>query len=284
MYKLHFRTKYVGLLISILGLFFINCSSDDENTPPIPTGKTKEYTLSKTQFSDITGSINFIENTNRSTTVSIKLNNIVKGINVIARLRRNTANIGGGIAIDLNDIDNQTGESITTIYKLDNGTSISFEQLEDFEGYLAIEGNGDNEGILFAFKDLGPNELTGKKITYNLFSNNATINGFAQLEERKKGTSSLIVGLFETNNIIELPCTLHIKQENNNTEYIHQLSPIRINPKGYGFTELTEINNSLINFEDVLKLDGYINVTESNNTMISISKGSIGIGENVSSY
>lgn len=281
MYNLHYKPKHILILTSILCFFFINCSSDDD-APAIPTGNSKQYTITKTQFSDLSGNASFIENTNGTTTISVKLNNLVEGINIAVRLRQNTANIGGGIAINLNDIDTKTGESVTTIKKLDNGTVISYEQLENFDGYLAIEGVQNDEGVLFAYKDLGPNELTGKKTIYNLFSNNASINGFAQFEERKKGTSALIIGINNPVSNLELPCSLHIIINDGESELIQELSATRLNPKGYGFTELTKVNDIVTTYEQILQLNAYITIKETSNSTDNLSKGFIGININAS--
>tara|TARA_R110000744_G_scaffold375905_1_gene489746 strand:+ start:1878 stop:2702 length:825 start_codon:yes stop_codon:yes gene_type:complete len=251
-----------------------NCSSNDDS-PTIPTGQTKQYNLTNTELSDLTGQVNFIENTNGSTTISVILNNTVKGINNVVRLRRNTANIGGGIFLNLNNINGDNGTSITTVSKLTDGTKITYDQFADLNGYFAIEGTGDSEGVLYAFTDLGPNEFTGKKITYDLFSPNGDINGLAQFEERKKGSAALMVGLFDLGAEDELLCSLHIIQENTSEEIIHILSPIRSRLKGFGFTELSDINGQSLNYEDILKLDAFINVKTSNDNLIS--EGGVGI-------
>jgi len=258
---------------------FTNCSSDDD-TPVTPTGANKSYELLSTNLSDLTGQVTFIENTNGSTTISIELDNTVDGINNAVRLRRNTANIGGGIAVNLNDINGNTGTSETTISKLDNGQEISYEELSEFTGYLSIEGKGDNTGEFYAYTDLGFNVLTGTKTTYNLFGPDGSINGLAVFEERKKGTAALTVNIFQISNDTDLPTSLHLTLENNIEEINHPLNSVKSKQNGFSFNEITEINAVPITYENLLKLDGYIEITDINDAMIILSSGGIGSNEN----
>ena len=271
-----FRGKNINLIF-FLPIFFliVNCSKED-TPPPTPTGQSKQYTIFNTNLSDLIGTVDFIENTNGSTTIYLKLNNSTKGNNNPVRLRRKTANIGGGIAVNLQSVNGENGTSNTTLTKLENGESISYEQLAEFNGYIAIEGENENEGALLAYTDLGPNELTGEKVTYNLYSPDGVFNGLATLEERKKGTAALMIGLLEIDNESELLCTLNILQENSEEEYVHQLSSITSESNGFSFNELTEINGVAITYEEILEINGYIEVGDPNNTISFKAKGGIG--------
>ncbi|WP_405410884.1 hypothetical protein [Maribacter sp. Asnod1-A12] len=251
----------------------INCSSE-ETAPIVPTGVSKTYTILRTNFSDLTGIIEFTENTNGSTTISVKANNTVKGINNPVRLRRNTANLGGDIAINLENINGETGASVSTISKLNNEETINYSELSEFDGYIAIEGENNSEGLLIAYADLGPNELTGRNTTINLISPDGVFNGIATLEERKKGNTSLTVGVFGINDNIELPCSIHIIQEDN-SEFIKPISPVKGSLNGFGFNEITIINEIIINYDELLMLNGYIQVNNENDTSTFFARGLI---------
>jgi len=283
MFSLNFKNRYLIQFITLaISVLLTNCSSDD--APPVPTGQSKQYDITNTDISDITGQVNFIENTNGSTTISINLVNTVNGINNVVRLRRKTANIGGGIFLNLNNINGEDGISITTVSKLDDGTPVSYEQFTELDGYLAIGSTGNDEDTLFAFSDLGPNELTGEKINYNLFSSDGAINGFAQFEERKKGTASLLVGIFDIEEVSELKCFLHVTSEDSTEEFIQELAPITIEEdfKGFGLNELTHINEELISYEDILQLNASIKISDATDATLFISQGGIGTDPNAS--
>lgn len=260
------------ILYLILPLFIINCSKDG-NIEYTPTGQTKQYSIYNTNFSDLTGFVKFIENTDGSTTISVELDNTVEGINNPVRLRMNTANIGGDIAVNLNKVKGEDGSSFTTISKLANGENISYHQLIEFDGYIAIEDNISN--ILIAYADLGPNELTGQKINFDLLSPNGSFNGLVTIEERKKGTSTLTIGVFGLEDNEELPCTLNIIPDNSIQEIIYELSPVKSSFNGFSFNELTEIEGQPTTYEELITLNAYIEVTNPNSTDTFYAKGFI---------
>ncbi|WP_282117777.1 hypothetical protein [Maribacter aquivivus] len=270
-FKILFLKRLPFLLLPIL---IINCRKDD-NPEYIPTGQSKEYAILNTNFSDLTGLVKFIENTDGSTTISVELNNTVKGINNPVRLRRNTANIGGDIAVNLNEVKGEDGSSSTTISKLVDGETITFNQLAEFDGYIAIEDNSTS--ILIAYSDIGPNELTGQKISFDLLSPNGTFNGLVTIEERKKSTSALTIGVFGLSDNEELPCTLNILENDSIKEIIHQLSPVKSSFNGFSFNELTEINGKVITYEQIRTLNAYIEVTNPNSSANFYAKGFIKI-------
>ena len=263
------------IIYTFIFCFFLNCSSSDDE-PNIPTGNNKSYDLLNTNLSDLTGNVKFIENTNGSITIIIKLNNTVDGINNAVNLRNNTANIGGGSVVTLNDVDGNTGISETTVTKLNNGKTVNYEDLSEFLGYISIEGKGDNAGEFYAYADLGPNILTGIKMKYNLFASDESVNGFALFEERKKGTAALTLNIFEINDNTELPASIHIVQDSNLPEIIHPLNTVKSKQNGFSFNEITEINEIPISYNNLLKLDGFIAITDAKDTTLIISKGRIG--------
>ncbi|MGO4918545.1 hypothetical protein [Maribacter spongiicola] len=274
--------KKFQILIYCFSLCLLTSCSSNDDTPPVPTGVTKSYELLNTNLSDLTGQVTFTENTNGSTTITVNLNNTVNGINNAVRIRNNTANIGGGIAVNLNDVNGNTGISETTISRLDNGEVLSYEEFSEFSGYLSIEGKDNNTGEFYAYADLGPNVLTGVKLTYNLFSQDDSINGLAVFEERKKGTTALTINIFQINENLELPTTLYIIQENNSELVVHSLATVKSRQNGYSFNEVSELDGMLIFFTDLIKLNGYIQITEVNNDMNILSEGAIGSHENAS--
>ncbi|WP_396632344.1 hypothetical protein [Maribacter sp. R86514] len=269
------------LLLILFTITLLNCNKDD-SSPATPSGKSKQYSVLNTNFSDLEGTIHFIENTNGSTTILVQLSNTVKGIDNPVRLRRNTANIGGGIVLELNKIQGENGTSSTTISKLANGAVISYNELSEFDGYLAIEDNSTD--VLVAYADLGPNERTGNSITYNLFSPQGAINGLALFEERKKESTSLTISVFDINQNTELPSALHIFQENTslNAE-TYSLNPISSEFNGYSFNEINELNNKTTTYSELLNLNGQIQILDAIDTNKIISSGGIGINESANS-
>lgn len=282
-----FQKKYLSIIakglkaiklsfLIILALIVVQCSKDSE-APAIPTGRTKTYTIRNTDLSDITGSVTFIENDNNSTTIDISLFNTAVGVDNVIDLRRETANIGGGIAANLNPLNGSTGASSTLISKLNDGQKITYDQLLGFSGYIAIGVSNQNTGELAAFSDIGPNEPTGKKVTYALFSPlDDTQNGLAIFEERKKGTSSVTVNFFDFESNGSYPVYIKDAEINSSNAILIEISPVKGKLNGNSFSELSEINGATITFEDLLQLNATLEVYSDLDSDLVEASGGIG--------
>lgn len=265
-------------------LFFsaaITQCSKTEEEPPTPTGLTKTYTVRNTNLSEITGAITFIENVNSTTTIECNLQNTIASVNNVLYLRRGTANIGGGLAAVLNAIDGLTGKSTTVISKLNDGQKITYDDLLNFSGYIAIGVSGQNTGELAAHSDIGPNEFTGNQIVYQLLSPmDGNFKGLATFEERKKGTAALKIALQEygLNNLY--PAKLRSTEEGNDTEILLEFPPVDGKFKGNSFSEFTEITSGPITYQEMLQLNATIEVYNENSASV-IAIGGIGVNPQV---
>lgn len=262
--------------LTILTVFSTQCSKMEE-IPPVPTGQTKSYTIRNTDLSDITGTVTFIENDNNTTTIDLKLINTISNVDNVIYLRRGTANIGGGLAAILNPLNGSTGISNTTIATLNDGQKITYGQLIDFEGYIDIGLTNQNTGEIAAYCDIGPNEFTGKKVSYALLSPlDESQNGLAIFEERKKGTSAITINIFdfEPNGIY--PVNIKNADTNATTTDLIELPPVKGKSKGNSFSELTEISGVVITYEQLLQLNATIEVNSSLSPSTVVSAGGIG--------
>lgn len=278
-HNIKFEYFILKIIILIYAVNILLSCSTDEILEAIPTGNSKEYQILRTNISDLTGVVEFIENTNGSTTISIQLNNTVEGINNPVSIHRNTANIGGETVLKLNNIDGKNGTSITTVQKLNNGQSINFNELSEFDGYLAISGQDSQKGLLIGYSDLGSNVLTGNSITYSLYDINGAVNGATTFREREKGTSSLTVNVFNIDETTILPCALYVSP-NSETEYIHELATIKGHQNGFGFNEFTEINGNSILYNEIFELEAYIIIGNDATFDPFVAKGNIGVEAN----
>ena len=121
-----------------LSLFIAaSCSNDDDSLDVIPgesTGNTMTYDLSAVSDPDVSGSVLFVEKEDGSTDVSIVLSSTTQGSHP-AHIHLNTAAEGGDIAIDLEPVDGPTRRSLTNITQTNDGTSVSYDDLINFDGY-----------------------------------------------------------------------------------------------------------------------------------------------------
>lgn len=267
------------ILICVL-VIFVDCKKG-ETSLLVPTGRTKIYTVLSTDLSNIEGTVEFVENDNNSTTINFNLQNTSTSFNNPIYLRRKTAYQGGGIAAILGDLDGRTGKSSFNISKLADDQKLTYDQLLQFDGYFAIELNDDNSGKLAASAHIGPNELTGNKVTYSmLFTEDSSYSGQATFSERANGSSSLIVSLLGSNANATYPSHIHRNDEGSDNTILLSLSPVESTFKGHGFSEISEIDGSPIMYNDLLELNATIDIHDSNDTIIVIASGGIGSNPN----
>ena len=105
----------------------------------------------------------------------------------------------GGIVLDLNNVDGATGQSITEVDTLNDGTSVSYSELIDFNGYINVHLSSSDLATLVAQGDIGQNALSGNTTNYTLADvSDPNISGTALFAERANGTTLVTVSLTGT--------------------------------------------------------------------------------------
>ena len=271
--------KFRAILICVL-VIFVDCKKDD-NSPPMPTGRTKSYAIISTDLSNIEGTVEFVENDNSSTTINFTLQNTSASVNNPIYLRRKTAFQGGDIAVVVGNLDGSTGKSSFNISKLADGQGLTYDQLLVFDGYFAIELNDDNSGKLAASSHIGPNELTGNKVTYAMsFTEDFSYSGQATFAERVNGSSSLLVSLLASNANATYPSHIHSNEVESDNDILLILSPVESKFEGHGFSEISELDGSTVMYNDLLELNASIDIHDFNDSTKVIASGGIGSNPN----
>lgn len=121
------------------------------------TGESKEYALGPVSDPAISGTATFAERVNGFTLVTIALTGTMEGDSHPSHIHNNSAEEGGGIAVDFKPIDGGTGISRTTIRALNNATPITYAELLEFNGYVNVHLSSDNLGTLIAQGNIGSN-------------------------------------------------------------------------------------------------------------------------------
>ena len=161
--------KLFTYLMVIPLAFLTNCSDDDDNTIVIgPTGETKTYQLGSVADPSISGTATFIENSDASTTIKLQLTGTPDDGMHPAHIHFNTAAESGEIALTLGTVDGATGSSSITTSTLDDDTTITYDELLDFDGYINVHLSADDIETIVAQGDIGQNELTTTSVTYPL--------------------------------------------------------------------------------------------------------------------
>lgn len=252
--------KTLVLFISIATMS--SCSSDDDNggTPPAEVSKT--YQLASVADPSISGTAKFIKNTDNSVTIELQLTGTPSGGMHPAHIHFNTAAESGGIALTLGTVNGDTGFSSVTTSTLDDTTSITYEGLLDFDGYINVHLSASDLGTLVAQGDIGQNELTGMSQMYTLGSVDVpSISGTLRVSERVNGEALAKIQLVGTPVGGMHPAHIHMGSVATAPGGIlFTFNPV-VGDTGISMTNIAQLDDSTgFGYDDVLTVDGYVNV------------------------
>lgn len=108
------------------------------------TGSSATYTLNAVNDSGVSGTARFAKRKSGSTLVTVDLDGASPTANYPMYIYDNTLALTGPVAINLNNYTGSTGSSVTSIRKLNNGTTINYDQLTDFNGHINISTSATN--------------------------------------------------------------------------------------------------------------------------------------------
>lgn len=273
--------KTLVLFISIATLS--SCSSDDDNgaVGPMPTGESKTYQLASVSDPSISGTATFIENTDESVTINLQLSGTPSGGMHPAHIHNGFAEqaVGGPIALDLGTVNGNTGFSTKTVSTLNDGTSISYDQLLDFDGYINVHLSADDLGTLVAQGNIGQNELTGNSTTYALGSvADPTISGTVMFSELVNGDALAKIELDGTPAGGIHPAHIHMGSVATAPGSIIFTFNSVNGDTGVSYTKVAELDDmTSFGYSDVLSVDGYVNVHLSSTDLGTlVAQGNVG--------
>ncbi|MDH4298925.1 MAG: CHRD domain-containing protein [Cyclobacteriaceae bacterium] len=242
------------------------------------TGDTKQYALGPVSNPAISGTATFAKRVNGETLVTVSLAGTTAGNSHPSHIHANSAAQGGGIMIDLNDIDGATGKSKTNVSQLNDATPITYDQLLNYNGYLNVHLSSASLGTLVAQGDIGQNELTGDKEEYTLGPvSDPAISGSAIFEKRKNGTTLVTVELTGTNAGDSHPSHIHANSAAQGGGIVIDLTNIN-GTTGISRTSVTQLNSATaITYDELIDFDGYLNVHLSSAALGTlVAQGDIG--------
>ena len=132
------------------------------------TNISKTYTLNAVSNNAISGTAKFTKRVSGETLVSISLTGTTAGVSSPAHIHLNTASQGGAIAIDLTSITGATGKSETNVNKLNNGTTITYDELLNFNGYINVHQSASNLATIIAQGNIGANAGNMNIVNYDI--------------------------------------------------------------------------------------------------------------------
>ncbi|MFI2741151.1 CHRD domain-containing protein [Zhouia sp. PK063] len=245
------------------------------------TGESKAYALGSVSDASISGTATLYKRTNGYSLLKLSLNGTMSGMSSPAHIHFNTAAEGGDIAISLTAVDGATGMSATNIEALDDGTSIMYDALLDFDGYINVHKSASDLATLIAQGDIGQNELTGDSKEYALGSvSDASISGTATLYKRASGYALLTLKLDGTMSGMSSPAHIHFNTAAEGGGIAISLTAVD-GATGMSKTNIEALDDGTdIMYDALLDFDGYINVHKSASDLATlIAQGDIGQNE-----
>ncbi|GAB7256762.1 hypothetical protein [Polaribacter sp. OB-PA-B3] len=274
--------KKIKLLLLIVTSTFIFQSCEDNDNDefmlPLPNGNAVLYDLSSKDVDGISGSVTFKENTDATITASITISGTPVGGIHPAHIHINTAAEGGAIAVSLNPVNGDIGKSTTTFSTLDDGTSITYNQLLNFDGYVNVHLSADELGTIVSQGDIGQNDLTGNTITYDLGEKDVSgISGSATFSERVNGEALATLNIMNTPAGGIHPSHIHANTAIEGGAILFSFNPVN-GDTGMSMTNISTFDDGAsFTYTDIADLDGYINVHLSATQLSTIvAQGDIG--------
>ncbi|TBW29013.1 CHRD domain-containing protein [Gramella sp. KN1008] len=265
------------MLLSIATL--VACSDDDDGTTPPFEGDSEVYELNAIGDSGVSGDATITENEDGSFVVELDLNGTSEGNMHPAHIHFNSAAEGGGIAISLEPVDGATGMSTTTISKMDDGTSITYDEVVNFDGYINVHLSADALQTIVAQGDIGENVLTGESVTYDLNTKDVEgISGTATFEERISGETLITLNIEGTPEDGSHPAHIHMGSVADAPGAIAISLNSVDGATGMSMTAISETDaEAAITYDELIVYDGYINVHLSADQLdVIVAQGDIG--------
>ncbi|TXD49459.1 hypothetical protein ES045_05190, partial [Polaribacter sp. IC073] len=122
------------------------------------TGDSKVYTLTEKDVITISGIATFYKRVNGSALAVLEIENTPNGGEHPAHIHENDAATGGAIAFTFNAVDGDTGISSTQVASLDNNTTITYDEILTYNGYINVHLSASQLGTIVAQGNIGSNE------------------------------------------------------------------------------------------------------------------------------
>ncbi len=245
------------------------------------TGEAKTYELGSKDVDGIDGTATFEERVNGEALATIMLNNTPADGTHPGHIHMNTAAESGDIIFTFNPVNGATGMSMTNVAALDDDSAFGYAQVLEVDGYINIHLSADDLGTIVAQGDIGQNELTGESKTYELGSVAVpTISGTATFAERVNGEALATLMLEGTPDGGMHPAHIHANTAAESGDILFTFNPVD-GTTGMSMTNVAMLDDdSAFLYDDVLIMDGYINVHLSAEDLGTIvAQGDIGENE-----
>ena len=237
------------------------------------TGDSEVYDMTPVADPAVSGTATFAKRKNGTTLVTVALENTQPGT-YSSHIHENTIAEGGGIIIDLTDVDGTTGMARTSVKARNDATPITYEELLVFNGYLNVHGGGS----FIVQGDIGQNELTGDKKEYVLNEvPTSGVSGTATFAKRKNGKTQITLSLVGTVDGGDHPAHIHANNAATGGSIVLDLENV-VGATGKSVTSAHALKaGTAITYDELIAFNGHINVHLSPSALgTRIAQGNIG--------
>jgi hypothetical protein len=121
------------------------------------TGEHEHYTLNELGGSGVSGMASFEKRKNGKAQITLTLDGTTAGGDHPAHIHANNAATGGGIVLDLENVNGATGKSVTSVNALNDDSAITYDQLIDYNGHINVHLSPTQLATRIAQGDIGSN-------------------------------------------------------------------------------------------------------------------------------
>jgi hypothetical protein len=175
-------------------------------------------------------------------------------------------------------VNGDTGFSLTDFSELDDGTTITFNQLKDFDGHVKVHLSAGDLATIVAAGDIGGNILTGEMESYPLMEAAvADISGAVIFKERKNGKTLVEIELENTPGGGVHPAHIHANSAVEGGTVIIPLTNVN-GTTGKSLTDVSaDKDANPLTYNDLIVFDGHVMVHLSAEQISTIvARGDIG--------
>ena len=137
------RFLYLTQIVFVL-LLFSSCSDDDNSSQ----NTELTYDLVQNNSSSVSGSATFRELENGNVELVLTLNNIENDAEHPAHIHYNSVSDGGDIMVDLNNVQGNTSQSITTFNEDIEGNTLEFNDISSLDAHINVHESPDNLDVI----------------------------------------------------------------------------------------------------------------------------------------
>ncbi|MDR9400135.1 MAG: CHRD domain-containing protein [Psychroflexus sp.] len=137
------KLSYFTPIVFVL-LLFSSCSDDDNSSQ----NTELTYDLVQNNSSNVSGSATFRELENGDVELVLTLNNIENDADHPAHIHYNSISEGGDVFVDLNNVQGNTSQSITTFNEDIEGNLLEFSDISFLDAHINVHQSPNNLDVI----------------------------------------------------------------------------------------------------------------------------------------